>query len=151
MPRPKQVARKLGGAPRKQLVLNTKNAKIAFDKFVKPHIATGGEEVQVTKKRRSRPGMKARRTSKKYLKGDKKLTTKLTLQHLPFERLVREITKDYMADVRFSADAILHLQDVAEQFLVGHVKKATKVAESYGAKSVSGHDIEVVRFSRKDW
>lgn len=149
MPRPKQVARKLGSAPRKQLLLHTKAAKIAFDRFVKPHIAEGGEEFKVTKKRRSKPGMKAKRIIKRY-EGYGKVATKLEIQSLPFERLVRDIAANYAPDARFSSDAIVHLQCALELRLDKLIKKAYKIAVAEDLKSVSAHQIRVVKFSRED-
>ncbi|KAF2175399.1 histone-fold-containing protein, partial [Zopfia rhizophila CBS 207.26] len=40
------------------------------------------------------------------------------LRRLPFQRLVREITKDFNNDLRFQAVALDALQEAAEAFLV---------------------------------
>ena len=45
-------------------------------------------------------------------------TSALLIQKLPFQRLVREIAKDYKTDLRFQSAAILCLQEAAEAYLV---------------------------------
>jgi histone H3 len=43
----------------------------------------------------------------------------LLLQKLPFQRLVREISQDRRADLKFQSSALLALQEASEAFLVG--------------------------------
>ena len=45
-------------------------------------------------------------------------TTTLLIRKLPFQRLVREIAKDYKTDLRFQSAAILCLQEATEAYLV---------------------------------
>ena len=73
--------------------------------------ATGG----VKKPRRYRPGTKALREIRKYQK-----STDLLIRKLPFQRLVREIAKEFFNnDLRFQSTAILALQEASEAYLVG--------------------------------
>ncbi|KAJ7840454.1 histone-fold-containing protein, partial [Mycena leptocephala] len=47
-----------------------------------------------------------------------KKTTQLLIRKLPFQRLVREIPKDYKKDARFQSSAPESLQEAAEAYLV---------------------------------
>uniref|UniRef100_A0A8D2APL9 Histone H3 n=1 Tax=Sciurus vulgaris TaxID=55149 RepID=A0A8D2APL9_SCIVU len=100
MARTKQTARKSTGgkAPRKQLA--TKAAR-------KSAPSTGG----VKKPHRYRPGTVALRRYQK--------STELLIRKLPFQRLVREIAKDFKTDLRFQSAAIGALQEASEAYLVG--------------------------------
>ena len=46
-------------------------------------------------------------------------STALLIRKLPFQRVVREIAKDYKTDLRFQSAAVLCLQEAAEAYLVG--------------------------------
>ena len=63
---------------------------------------------------RYRPGTVALREIRRYQK-----STELLIRKLPFNRLVREIAQDFKTNLRFQAQAILALQEVAEAYLVG--------------------------------
>ena len=101
--RTKQTARKSTGgkAPRKQLA--TKAAR-------KSAPATGG----VKKPHRYRPGTVALREIRRYQK-----STELLLRKLPFQRLVREVSQDFKAELRFQSSAVMALQEASEAYLVG--------------------------------
>jgi histone H3 len=103
MARTKQTARKSTGgkAPRKALA--TKAA-------MRSAPVKGG----VKKPRRYRPGTVALREIRKYQK-----STELLIRKLPFQRLVREITRDMRGDFRYQSSAILALQEAAEAYLIG--------------------------------
>ena len=69
---------------------------------------------KVRKPRRYRPGTVALRQIKKYQK-----STELLIRKLPFQRLVREITYEMRDNSwRFRPQALLALQEAAEDFLV---------------------------------
>ena len=106
MARTKQTARKATGgkAPRKH---------IAHKQAKKTQVSssTGG----VKKPHRYRPGTVALREIRRYQK-----STELLIRKAPFQRLVREITIDLNADVRFQSSAIMALQESAEAYLVGN-------------------------------
>jgi histone H3 len=108
MARTKQTARKSTGgkAPRKMLACNAglhkgprKEAPRASG-FEKPH--------------RYRPGTVALREIRRYQR-----STDLLIRRQPFQRLVRELTQDIKADLRFQGTALLALQEAAEAYLVG--------------------------------
>jgi len=97
MPRVKQTARKhTGTAPRKT---DARNAAKGHG-IKKPH--------------RFRPGVVALREIRKYQK-----STELLIRKLPFQRLVREIAREFHAeDLRFQSHAIMALQEASEAYLV---------------------------------
>ena len=103
MARTKQTARKSTGgkAPRKQLASKVaRKSAPASGSLKKPH--------------RFRPGTVALREIRKYQK-----TTDLLLRKAPFQRLVREVSQDYKADLRFQSSAVMALQEASEAYLVG--------------------------------
>ena len=79
----------------------------------------GTKEVQ--RQRRFRPGTIALREIKKYQK-----YTRLLIQRLPFQRIVREVVVDQQT--RFQSAALLALQEAAEAFLVGLFEDANLCA-----------------------
>jgi len=101
MARTKQTARKViagGKAPRKSLA-------------AKSGVIGGAGS---TKKHRFRPGTVALREIRKYQK-----STDLLIRKAPFQRLVREVAREYKQDLRFQSQAVLALQEAAEAYLVG--------------------------------
>ena len=68
----------------------------------------------VKKPHRYRPGTVALREIRRYQK-----STELLIKKLPFQRLIREIAKDFKDDLRFQCAAIGALQEAAEAYLVG--------------------------------
>ena len=83
------------------------------------HLATKAAAKRVPvnvekKKRRYRPGQVALREIRMYQK-----STEMLMRRLPFQRLVREITQDMKADLRFQSTALLALQESSEAYLVG--------------------------------
>jgi histone H3 len=102
MARSKQIAKKsIGGyAPRKNLAqfAARKTTPFAFG---------------IRKKRRYRPGTVALREIRKFQK-----STELLIRKLPFQRLVRELARDYNIEIRFQSLAILAIQQAAENYLV---------------------------------
>ena len=103
MARTKQTARKSTGgkAPRKHLATKSSRKSVP---------ATGG----VKKPHRYRPGTVALREIRRYQK-----STDLLIRKLPFQRLVRQIAKEFNKELRFQSTAILALQEAAEGYLVG--------------------------------
>jgi histone H3 len=65
------------------------------------------------KKRKYRPGTVALREIKRYQK-----STELLIRKLPFQRLVREISQQFLTNLNFRSDAILALQEAAEAYMV---------------------------------
>jgi histone H3 len=103
MARTKQTARKLIGGKAPAKLLSTKAARKSAPK-------AGG----VKKPHRWRPGTVALREIRRYQK-----STELLIRKLPFQRLVREIARDFKTDLRFQGSAILALQEASEAYLVG--------------------------------
>ena len=99
MARTKQTARKSTGgkAPRKQLA--SKAAR---------------EPSGVKKSHRFRPGTVALREIRRYQK-----TTELLIRKLPFQRFAREMSWDFMTDIRFTSSALAALQEATEAYVVG--------------------------------
>ena len=103
MARTKQTARKSIGLKTPRKMLATKAARMSGP-------TCGG----VKRPKRYRPGTVALREIRKYQK-----SSDLLLQKLPFQRLVREISQDRRADLKFQSSALLALQEASEAFLVG--------------------------------
>lgn len=86
------------------------------------------------KTHRYRPGTVALREIRKYQK-----STELLIKRQPFQRLVREISTHYKADLRFQSTALEALQQAAEFYMIGvfedtnlcalHAKRSTITVE----------------------
>ena len=66
------------------------------------------------KPHRYRPGTVALREIRRYQK-----SVDLLIRKAPFQRLVREIAREFKPDLRFQTNAVLALQEAAEAYLVG--------------------------------
>eukprot|EP00961_Rhodomonas_salina_P279054 3769606-Rhodomonas_salina.2 len=62
---------------------------------------------------RFRPGTVALREIRRYQR-----STDLLIRKLPFQRLVREVARDFKTDLRFQSHAIMALQEASETYLV---------------------------------
>ena len=129
MARTKQTARKSTGdkALRKQLA--TKAAR-------KSAASTGG----VKKPHRYRPGAVALREIWRYQK-----STELLNRKLPFQRLVREIAKDFKTHLRFQSTAITALQEASESYLVSLFQDANLCAIQAKQVTIMPKDIQLAR------
>ena len=135
MARTKQTARKSTGgkAPRKALA--TKAAR-------KSAPATGG----VKKPHRYRPGTVALREIRRYQK-----STELLIRKLPFQRLVREVTRDQMKkDFRFQSHAIMALQEAAEAYLTSLFEDTNLCAIHAKRVTIMPKDMQLARRIRGD-
>lgn len=142
MARTKQTAAKSSGGPVPRSakavpvrMLATKAARKSAptkEKLSKPH--------------RYRPGTVALREIRRYQK-----STELLIRKLPFQRLVREITQQFKADMRWQSTAVLALQEAAESYLVRvfedtnlcaiHAKRITiQPKDMRLARRIAGHD-----------
>lgn len=129
MARTKQTARKnVGGkAPRKQLATKAARKSAPADpKVRKPH--------------RYRPGTVALREIRKYQK-----CTDLLIRKLPFQRLVREIARDFKNDLRFQSSAILALQEASEAYLVGLFEDTNLCAIHAKRVTIMPKDLQLAR------
>ena len=106
MARTKQTARKQtstgGKAPRKSIASKTASRKSA------------PIEMGIKKPHRYRPGTVALREIRKFQK-----STDLLIRKLSFQRLIREIARQFKSDLRFQSQTVLALQEAAEACLVG--------------------------------
>lgn len=91
MPKAKNAARKVGSKAK-----TSKKSKPAAGGMKK----AGGEGRKI----RFRPGTVALRHIKKYQK-----STDLLLPRAPFQRLVRRLSREHQADLRFSVNALMAL------------------------------------------
>lgn len=97
------------------------------------------------KKRRRRPGTVALREIRRYQR-----STDLLIKKLPFQRLVREITQEFMPGARFSSDAIVALQEASEAFLVSTFED-TKLAAIHARRiTITPQDMRLVQKVRRD-
>ena len=98
MPRTKETSRKLAGGKAPNTALSSKTSR-------KTEPVVGG----IKKAHRYKPGTVALREIRKYQK-----STELLLRKLPFQRLVREMSKEMASDVRFQTQALLAFQEASE-------------------------------------
>jgi histone H3 len=130
MARTKQTARKSTGgkAPRKKLL--TRAAQRSAPQ-------AGG----IKKPHRYRPGTVALREIRKYQK-----STDLLIRKTPFQRLVREIAKDYSpGDWRFQSTAVLALQEASECYLIGLFEDTNLCAMHAKRVTIMPKDIQLAR------
>jgi histone H3 len=130
MARTKQTARKsTGGKQPPRNLLATKAAR-------KSGPATGG----IKKPHRYRPGTVALREIRRYQK-----CTDLLLRKLPFQRLVREISQDFKADLRWQASGIHGLQEAAEDYLANLYQDTNLCAIHAKRVTIQPKDMQLVR------
>jgi len=129
MARTKQTIRKIigGKAPRKALA--TKAAR-------KSAPSAGG----VKKPHRYRPGTVALREIRKFQK-----STDLLIRKLPFQRLVREVARQFKNDLRFQSTAILALQEAAEAYLVSLFEDTNLLANHAKRVTIYPKDMALAR------
>ena len=133
MARTKQTARKhtgetAGKAPKKQMIGNKAARKSAP--------ASGG----IKKPHRYKPGTVALREIRRYQK-----STDLLIRKLPFQRLVREISREYKADLRFQSSAVLAIQEAAEAYLVGLFEDTNLCAIHAKRVTIMAKDMQLAR------
>ena len=128
MARTKQTARKSTGgkAPRKQLA----------SKAARKSTKAEGQK----KARRYRPGTVALREIRKYQK-----TTDLLIKKAPFQRLVREVSQDFKADLRFQSSAVMALQEASEAYLVGLFEDTNLCAIHARRVTIMPKDMQLAR------
>ncbi len=129
MARTKQTARKSTGgkAPRKQLAAKASRKAM--------HAAEGQK-----KNRRYRPGTVALREIRRYQK-----STDLLIKKAPFQRLVREVSQDFKADLRFQSSAVMALQEASEAYLVGLFEDTNLCAIHARRVTIMPKDMQLAR------
>ena len=103
--------------------------------------ATGG----VKKPHRYRPGTVALREIRKYQK-----STDLLIRKLPFQRLVKEISQQFVNEIRFTSLSICALQEAAEAYLVGLFEDTNMCAIHAKRVTIMPKDILLARRIRGD-
>lgn len=71
-------------------------------------------------------------------------STELLVHKLPFQRLVRDIAKEYKTDLRFQNSAVLALQEAAEAYLVGILRDSNLCAIHNKRVTIMQRDMELV-------
>ena len=92
------------------------------------------------KKRRYHPGTVALRQIRPYQK-----TTELLIRKLPFQRLVKEILRDFKDDFCIAPAAVLALQEAAEACLVGLFEDSNLCAVHAKRVTIMPKDIHIAR------
>jgi histone H3 len=97
--------------------------------------------------RRYRPGTVALREIRQYQK-----STKLLIRKAPFQRLVREICRDLKLDEpkRYTANAMLALQEAAEAYLVTMFSEAQLCSFHGGWKTLKRRDLRLLQRLKPD-
>jgi histone H3 len=67
------------------------------------------------------------------------------IRKLPFQRLVREIAKDFKADLRFQSSAIGALQEASEAYLVSLFEDTNLAAIHAKRVTIQPKDIQLAR------
>jgi histone H3 len=109
-------------------------------KTAKPKKAAAGG---VTKPHRFHPGTVALREIRRYQK-----STEMLIRKLPFRRLVAELAQDFQAGDaawRFSGEAVVILQQVAEDFLIKLLEDANLAAIHAKRVTVQPRDITIAQ------
>jgi histone H3 len=137
MARTKQTARKSTGgkAPRKQMAHKSLPRARAN--------APGGG---VKRPHRFRPGTVALREIRKYQK-----STETLIRRLPFQRLVREISQDFKADLRYQSHALAALQEAAEVYLTKLFEDTNLCAIHAKRVTIMPKDMQLARRIRGDY
>jgi histone H3 len=125
----KQTARRSSGGKGPRKALATKAAR-------KSACATGG----VKKPHRYRPGTVALREIRRFQK-----STEALIANAPFYRVVREISQDYKADLRFQGKALAALQEATEAYLTGLFADASLCAIHGKRVTIMPKDIKLAR------
>ena len=141
MARTKQTARKSVAGKAPKVNLATKAARCSqFGRAPAPAIMLGRRRPH-----RYRPGTVALREIRKYQK-----TFHTLIPKLPFQNLVREITQDYKADIRFQGNALMALHEAAEAYLVGLFEDTNLCAIHAKRVTISVKDMQLARRIRGD-
>jgi len=117
-------------APRKQLASKAvSKAAPSVGGIMKPH--------------RFRPGTVALREIRKYQK-----STELLIRKLPFQRLVREVAKNFTVDgcdLRFESHALMAIQEAAEAYITNLFEDTNLCAIHAKRVTIMPKDIQLAR------
>jgi histone H3/H4 len=93
---------------------------------------------------RCRPGEVSLREIRRYQK-----STELLIRRLPFQRLVRDIAQNYMADLWFASAALGALQEACEAYLIGLFEDTNLCAIHAKRVTIMPRDIQLARRIRE--
>ena len=96
--------------------------------------------------KRRKPGARALREIRRYQK-----STALLMRKLPFQRVVREIARDYNTQIKFQTSALMGLQEAAEYYLVRLLEAAQHAAIHAKRITIQPKDIHLVRYMRAEY
>ena len=99
-----------------------------------------GLQYATKRKHRYRPGTLALREIRHYQK-----KTDLLIRKAPFARLVKEIARELMVEIRFRGSAINVLQEAAEAYLVGLFEDTNLCAIHAKRITIMPRDIQLAR------
>lgn len=107
-----------------------------------PLAQDGSSDVKPKKAHRFRPGTVALREIRRYQK-----STELLLRKAPFQRLVREVMRDYSRndDLRIQGSALSALQEAAETYLVGLFDDTNLLAIHCRRVTIMPKDMQLAR------
>lgn len=103
------------------------------------------ENTELTRAQRYRPTSRALREIRKYQK-----SCELLIRKRSFQRLVRDITRDMKADMRFQSSAMIALQEASEAFLVSLFEDTNMCAIHAGRVTIMTKDMQLARRIRGD-
>lgn len=129
MARTKQTARKSTGGKAPRVKLSMLSAR-----------KSQSSGVGIKRHHRYRPGTVALREIRKYQK-----STELLIRKLPFQRLVREISRDFKSELRFQTAAILALQEACEAYIVGLFEDTNLCAVHSKRVTIQPKDMQLAR------
>jgi histone H3 len=135
----RQTARKLMTGPEYQAYGAAQRASTSSRTTASAGTAASGTQ-KTPPKRRRKWGTCALREICQYQK-----TTALLISKAPFARLLREIALDFKADIRWSAQAVLAMQEAAEYYLVRLLEDTNLVAIHAKRVTIMPKDIQLAR------
>ena len=138
MARTKQTPTRDGSAPGKKRPAHSTKKRISSQ--AQAQVARKPEISSVKKPHRHRPGTVAMREIRRYQK-----STDLLIRKAPFGRLVREITQEIKAGLRFQKNALAALQEAAEAYLVGLFEDTNLCAIHAKRVTIMPKDIHLAR------
>ncbi|DBA86025.1 hypothetical protein WJX77_004288 [Trebouxia sp. C0004] len=98
------------------------------------------------KRTRTRPGASALKEIRKFQK-----STELLIRRAPFQRLVREMTRDFQTDFRWQVRAVEALQEAAEAYLVGLLEDSNLCAIHAKRVTIMPKDMQLAKRIRGDF
>jgi histone H3 len=140
MVREKQTARKsTGGAGQLTALAAQKKIKGRHSQRIANQSGLKAELLK-KKKHHYRPGSLALKEIRRYQN-----STNLLIPRVRFQRLVREISKDFKLNLRFQSGAIGTLQEASEAFLVGLFEDTNLCALHASRVTIMPKDIQLAR------